>query len=117
MGGLFSETAGSDGILPCNGKSYYIYRPSCKAPKQATIAMTENDVCENCQRLQALFEEYQENFRDVPVLHGVLEQLRLAVQTGGEERVEETAKKSPSPYADMVSILPYNLWPSMLSSR
>jgi hypothetical protein len=112
----FSETAGSACILPCKGKSYYIYRPSRKAPKQATIVMTDT-ACENCQRLQALFGEYQENFRDVPVLHGVLEQLRLAVQTGGEGRVEETTKKSPSPYADIVSILPYNLWPSMVSCR
>lgn len=74
--------------------------------------------CENCQRLKDLFDEYQDNFRDVPVLHGMLEQLRLAVQiSGGEKRLEETPKKNPSPYAEMVSILPYNLWPSMLSCR
>ena len=54
--------------------------------------MTET-ACENCQRLQELFEEYQDNFRDVPVLHGMLEQLRLAVKTGDQNGVEETTEK------------------------
>ena len=62
--------------------------------------------CKDCDRTMTLLKEFQENFKEIAVLHSMVEQLRRSI------RLETCAK---DPYLELVSILPYSLYPSMLS--
>ena len=68
--------------------------------------------CKDCERVQKLLEDYEMNFREVPVLHSMLLQLRKALPA--EQGTEEKPKRGKD-YTGLIGILPYSLWPDMLS--
>lgn len=61
------------------------------------------------QRIHSLLREYQNNFREVPVLHSMVTQLLREVDGLAPE-----AQATKKDYDSIISILPYNLWPSMV---
>lgn len=64
--------------------------------------------CRDCEKLQQLIEELHENFAEVPVLNSVLQQLR--------RELPETSARKQQDYNDVIPILPYSLWPSMVDN-
>ena len=61
------------------------------------------------QRIQGLLREYQNNFKEVPVLHSMVTQLLREV-----EDVAPKAQPARVDYDSIIAILPYSLWPRMI---
>ena len=61
------------------------------------------------QRIQALLREYQNNFREVPVLHSMVTQLLREVEDAAPTKAERSQD-----YDSIIAILPYSLWPRMI---
>jgi len=78
----------------------YIYLQYCIREDPPTMP------CKDCERTMTLLKEFQENFKEIAVLHSMVEQLRQSIH------LEMCAD---DPYVELVSILPYSLYPSMLS--
>jgi translation initiation factor 2 beta subunit (eIF-2beta)/eIF-5 len=64
---------------------------------------------EKLQRIQGLLREYQNNFKEVPVLHSMVTQLLREV-----EDVAPTKEERRQDYDSIIAILPYSLWPRMI---
>ena len=63
--------------------------------------------CKDCEKIQSLLREFQNNFKEVPVLCAMVQQLMRDMPDLGPARPVE------DPYAEIISILPYGLWPVM----
>ena len=66
-------------------------------------------------KIQALLREYQNNFKEVPVLHTMVTQLLREVD-GIAPQADDAppSSKQDDCYDSIVAILPYRLWPRML---
>ena len=73
--------------------------------------------CEDCKRIHQLLAEYQENYKEVPVLHSMVTQLKKTIHKTNHKPAEiSTAVTAPlgTNYEDIISILPYSLWPRLI---
>jgi len=66
--------------------------------------------CEDCQKVHQLLSEFHENYREVPVIQSIVKQLKQAMP----KKASRSPTEAPSNYVELIGILPYSLWPSML---